>query len=61
MKENTELKSHYVLSLIRMLQRHHVFVSSQNYPSNMVKNNYIKLLSILKTCVPMSKRLLVDR
>ena len=46
MKENLELKSHYVLNLIRMLQRQHVFVSSQNEPSNMVKNIYIKLLSI---------------
>ena len=30
MKENLELKSHYVLSLIRMLQGQHVLVSSQN-------------------------------
>ena len=30
MKENIELKSHYVLSLIRMLQGQHVLVSSQN-------------------------------
>ena len=30
MKENLELKSHYVLSLIRMLQGQHFFVSSQN-------------------------------
>ena len=29
MKENLELKSHYVLSLIRMLQEQHVLVSSQ--------------------------------
>ena len=29
MKENLELKSHYVLSLIRMLQDQHVLVSSQ--------------------------------
>ena len=27
--ENRELKSHYVLSLIRMLQEQHVLVSSQ--------------------------------
>ena len=30
MKENLELKSHYVLRLIRMLQGQHVLVSSQN-------------------------------
>ena len=30
MKENLELKSQNVLSLIRMLQGQHVFVSSQN-------------------------------
>ena len=30
MKENLELKSHYVLSLIRILQGQHVLVSSQN-------------------------------
>ena len=30
MKENLELKSHYVLSLIRMLQGQHILVSSQN-------------------------------
>ena len=30
MKENLELKSHYVLSLIRMLQGQHVLISSQN-------------------------------
>ena len=29
MKENIELKSHYVFSLIRMLQEQHVLVSSQ--------------------------------
>ena len=29
-----------------MLQRQHVLVSSQNYPSNMVKNNYIRLFLI---------------
>ena len=45
MKEHLELKSHYVLSLIRMLQGQHVLVSSQNEHSNMVNNNYIKLLS----------------
>ena len=63
MKENLELKSHYVLSLIRMLQGQHVLVSFQNELSNMVKkySNYIKLLSIFKTCVPMCKRLRVDR
>ena len=37
MKEHIELKSHYVLSLLRMLQGQHVLVSSQNLPSNMVK------------------------
>ena len=37
MKENLEPKSHYVLSLIRMLQGQHVLVSYQNEPSNMVK------------------------
>ena len=61
MKENLELKSYYVLSLIRMPQGQHVLVSTHNEPSNMVKNNYIKLLSIFKTGVPMSKRLRVDR
>ena len=30
MKENLELKSHYVLCLLRMLQGQHVLVSSQN-------------------------------
>ena len=30
MKESIELKSHYVLSLIRMLLGQHVLVSSQN-------------------------------
>ena len=29
MKENLELKSHYVLRIIRMLQEQHVLVSSQ--------------------------------
>ena len=29
MKENLELKSHYVLSLVRVLQEQHVLVSSQ--------------------------------
>ena len=60
MSENLELKSHYVLSIIRMVQEQHVLVSSQKYPSEMETNNYIKLSSILKMCVPMCKLLRVD-
>ena len=46
MKENIELKSHYVLSIIRMVQEQHVLVSSKNIPEKWGKNNYIKLWSI---------------
>ena len=60
MKANLELKSHYVLSIIRMLQEQHVLVSSQKLLSKMEKNNYIELSSILKMCVPMCKLLRVD-
>ena len=55
MKENHELKSHYVLSLIRMLQKK---IRHEYHGKN---NNYIKLWSIFETCVPMSKHLRVDR
>ena len=48
MKVNFELKSHYVLSPIRMLQGQHVLVSSQNSPVTRGKNNYIKLYWLLK-------------
>ncbi len=44
MNGNLELKSLYVLSLIRMPQGQHVLVSSKNEPSNMVKKELHQII-----------------
>ena len=55
MKANLELKSHYVLSIIRMLQEQYVLVSSQKYPSKMEKkittSNYRQFKKCVYQCV----------
>ena len=61
MKENLELKAHYALSLIRMIQGNMFESVLKNSPLKWENNNYIELLSFLKMCVPMCKRLRVDR